>query len=85
MSGKPLSPTSGVAKHEDRPLHSKSKYVHFQRDRTSSVENLWHGPYCCISTFLCYRVHSANNRRKFEIGQTSLVAVINKNAGLAKY
>ena len=52
-------------------------------DLRSNLGN-WRGPYCRISTFLCHRVHSTNNRRKLEIGQMTVVVVINKNAGLAK-
>ena len=64
--------------------HSETKDVHFPCDRASSLQNLWRGPCYRMSVVLSCGVRSANNRRKLEIGQTSVEVVTNKNGGLAK-
>ena len=62
--------------------HAESKYIHFSCDRTGSLQNLRCNPCCSVSILLRYGAHSANNRGKLEIRQTSVVIVIDENAGL---
>ena len=64
--------------------HSETKDVRFLCDRASSLQNLWRSPCHRISSFLSCGAHSANNRTKFEIGQTSVTIVTDEDGGLAE-
>ena len=64
--------------------HSKTKDIRFPCDRTTSHHNLRRGPCGNAFVFLTCGFHSANNREKLKIGQTSVVIVTNENSGLAK-
>ena len=64
--------------------HSENKDVHFPCDRASSLQNLWRGPCYRMPVVLSCGVRSANNRRKPEIGQTSVAVVTDEDGELAK-
>ena len=64
--------------------HAESKHVRFTCDCIGTPEDLWRGPRRSISIHLCRRVHSVNNRGELEIRQTSVAAMIDENAELAK-
>ena len=64
--------------------NSECKDVRFLRDRTTSLENFWRSPCGHVSIFPSRGVHSTNNRRKLEIGQTGVAVVTDENSGLAK-
>ena len=83
MSDEPLPPISSVTTDLNHN-HSEGKHVRFLRDRTSSLQNLWRSPCRRISIFLSCGVYSANNRTKFEIGQTGVTVVTDENGELVK-
>ena len=64
--------------------YSERKDVRFPRDRTASLQNFWRQPCGGVPIFPCCRAHSANNRSRVEVGQTSMAVVTNENSGLAK-
>ena len=64
--------------------HSEREDVRFPRDRTTSPEYFWRRPSGDVSVFVFCRIHSANDRRKLEIGQTSMAVVTDENSRLTK-
>ena len=64
--------------------HSEPKDVRFSRDRTASLHNFWRGPCGNPFVFLSCGFHSANNREKLKVGQTSVAITTDENSGLAK-
>ena len=64
--------------------HTESEHVRFPCDCVGSLESLRRDPSRSISVHLRCRAHSANNRGKLEVRQTSVAVVIDENAELAK-
>ena len=64
--------------------YSERKDIRFPHDRTASLENFWRSPCGGVPVFPWCRTHSANNRGRVEVGQTSMAVVTDENSGLAK-